>query len=108
MKPFLRPTDRARLAPVGWVSKPAGKWAGREVVVVYDPRQHQVLMVRSDPGDMTRALLGDAGFHRLAADGTQEIWMRNRPAAVEPRRTRVAAMLSRRTNEVVNIDARGL
>ena len=37
MKPFLRPTDRARLAPVGWVSKRAGLWGGREVEVVFDP-----------------------------------------------------------------------
>ncbi len=31
MKPFLRATDRARLAPAGWVSEPAGVWAGRQV-----------------------------------------------------------------------------
>ena len=37
MKPFLRPTSRARLAPVGWTSEPAGQCAGREVEVVYDP-----------------------------------------------------------------------
>jgi len=81
VKPFLRPTDRARLAPVGWVSESAGKWAGREVEVVYDPRQHQVVMLRNDPGDQTRAELAGAGFRRHAADGPQEMWVRDRSSA---------------------------
>lgn len=78
MKPFLRATDRARLAPVGWVSEPAGLWAGRQVEVVFDPRQHQIVMVRNEPGDTTRAVLAGEGFRRLAVDGQQEMWVRNR------------------------------
>lgn len=80
MKPFLRATDRARLAPVGWVSEPAGVWAGRQVEVVFDPRQHQIVMVRNEPGDRTRAVLAGEGFRRLAVDGQQEMWVRNRAA----------------------------
>ena len=80
MKPFLRPTSRARLAPVGWTSEPAGQWAGREVEVVYDPRQHQVVLCRNDPGDRTRAELAGAGYRRCASDGTQEMWVRDRTA----------------------------
>ena len=83
MKPFLRATDRARLAPVGWASEPAGVWAGRQVEVVFDPRQHQIVMVRNEPGDTTRAALAGEGFRRLAVDGQQEMWMRDRAAAVE-------------------------
>lgn len=83
MKPFLRSMDRGRLAPVGWVSEPAGVWAGREVEVVFDPRQHQILMVRNDPGDTTRATLAGEGFRRLAVDGQQEMWMRHRGEAAE-------------------------
>lgn len=89
MKPFLRATDRARLAPVGWVSEPAGEWAGRQVEVVYDPRQHQIVMVRNEPGDTTRATLAEEGFRRLAVDGHQEMWMRDRTAAVEQGHGRV-------------------
>jgi hypothetical protein len=81
VKPFLRPTSRARLAPVGWKSEPAGQWAGREVEVVYDPRQHQVVLCRNDPGDHTRAELSGAGYRRCASDGTQEMWVRDRGAA---------------------------
>ena len=86
MKPFLRPTSRARLAPVGWTSEPAGQWAGREVEVVYDPRQHQVVLCRNDPGDRTRAELAGAGYRRCASDGTQEMWVRDLAA------TRVAGI----------------
>lgn len=78
MKPFLRPTSRARLAPVGWTSEPAGQWAGREVEVVYDPRQHQIVLCRNDPGDGARAGLANAGYRRCASDGTQEMWVRDR------------------------------
>jgi hypothetical protein len=65
VKPFLRATNRARLAPVGWVAEPAGVWAGRQVEVVFDPRQHQIVMVRNEPGETTRAALAGEGFRRL-------------------------------------------
>jgi hypothetical protein len=86
VKPFLRATNRARLAPVGWVAEPAGVWAGRQVEVVFDPRQHQIVMVRNEPGETTRAALAGEGFRRLAVDGQQEMWMRDRSAAVDQAR----------------------
>ena len=84
MKPFLRPTSRARLAPVGWVSERAGEWAGREVEVVYDPTRHEVVLFRNDPGEDARADLAGAGYRRYASDGHQEMWVRDKsstPAA---------------------------
>ena len=89
MKPFLRPTDRARLAPVGWVSEPAGQWSGKEVEVVYDPHRHQVLLVRNDLGDPSRAAIADTGYRRVAVDGKQEIWVRDRVAATQARLDRL-------------------
>jgi hypothetical protein len=80
VKPFLRPTSRARLAPVGWVAERAGEWAGREVEVVYDPTQHEVVLSRNDPGDDARADLADAGYRRYASDGHQEMWVRDKPS----------------------------
>ena len=77
MKPFLRPTSRARLAPVGWVSERAGEWAGREVEVVYDPRRHEVVLFRNDPGDTARSDLAEAGYRRYASNGHQEMWVRD-------------------------------
>jgi hypothetical protein len=78
VKPFLRPTSRARLAPAGWVSERAGGWAGREVEVVYDPRRHEVVLFRNDPGDTARSDLAEAGYRRYASDGHQEMWVRER------------------------------
>ena len=106
MKPFLRPTDRARLAPVGWVAKRAGIWAGREVEIVFDPKQHQVVIVRNDPGDVIRTLLSDAGFRRLAADGKQEMWLRDRTAALETAPRRMPEILSRWTRTIAGFEGR--
>jgi hypothetical protein len=83
VRPFLRAGDRPRLAPVGWVAEPAGVWAGRQVEVVFDPRQHQIVMVRNEPGETTRAAMAGEGFRRLAVDGQQEMWMRDRANAAE-------------------------
>jgi hypothetical protein len=92
LKPFLRATDRARLAPVGWTSEPAGVWAGREVEVVYDPRQHQIVMVRNEPGDTTRVTLAGEGFRRLAVDGQQEMWVRDHATLAEQLQSRVVSI----------------
>lgn len=106
MKPFLRATDRARLAPVGWVAEPAGMWAGRQVEVVFDPRQHQIVMVRNEPGETTRAALAGEGFRRLAVDGQQEMWMRDRSAAVDQARTHAATIQT--SPKVASHGGRGL
>ncbi|HEY9555791.1 MAG TPA: hypothetical protein VIR58_03590 [Acidimicrobiales bacterium] len=108
MKPFLRPSNRARLAPVGWTSEPAGEWAGRDVEVVFDPRQHQIVMARNDPGDTTRAGLAAEGFRRLAVDGRQEMWMRDRAASAEQTAARVADVGVEATASVGGIGGRGL
>lgn len=106
MKPFLRATDRARLAPVGWVSEPAGVWAGRQVEVVFDPRQHQIVMVRNEPGDRTRAALAGEGFRRLAVDGQQEMWTRDHADAAEQVQGRVVAIHAK--NRAAQLEGRGL
>lgn len=67
-------------------------WAGREVEVVYDPRQHQIVMVRNEPGDTTRVTLAGEGFRRLAVDGQQEMWVRDRATVAEQRQGRVVSI----------------
>lgn len=108
MKPFLRPTDRARIAPVGWASEPAGVWAGRQVEVVFDPRRHQIVMVRGEPGEMTRVALAVEGFRRLAVDGRQEMWVRDYATAVEQHAAQVTAIGPTTTPQVAGIEGRGL
>ena len=95
MKPFLRATDRGKLAPVGWVSEPAGQWAGREVDVVYDPRRHDVLLVRNDPGENAREGFREIGYRRVAIDGQNEMWVRDRLAVVASRMDQVERSLGR-------------
>lgn len=95
MKPFMRPTDRARLAPVGWISEPAGLWAGKEVEVVYDPRRHQVVLLRNDPGDPTRTAIAENGYRRVAVDGPQEMWVRDKVDLTQARLDRLQRGMSR-------------
>ena len=56
---------------------------GREVEVVFDPSQHQIVLLRNAPSDPTRMVLADQGFRRLAVDGSQEMWMRSLGTAPE-------------------------
>lgn len=108
MKPFLRPSDRARLAPVGWVAENTGVWAGREVEVVFDPRRHEIAIVRNDPGDTTRAALASGGYRRLAVDGRQEMWLRDRTGAVEQSPERATAIEGSSTAKGAGTEGRGL
>lgn len=89
MRPFLRPTERGRLAPVGWAAEPAGQWAGKEVEIVYDPQRHQVLLLRDEPGDATRTAIAGTGYRRIAVVDKQEMWVRDRPAATQERLDRL-------------------
>lgn len=95
MKPFLRATDRGKLAPVGWVSEPAGQWAGKEVDVVYDPRRHDVAFVRGDTGDEVRKGFQGVGYRRVSIDGTNEMWVRDRVEVVTAAMDRVQHQFGR-------------
>lgn len=104
MKPFMRPTDRGRLAPVGWVSEPAGLWAGKEVEVVYDPRRHQVVLVRNDPGDPARAAIAENGYRRVAVDGPQEMWVRDKVEVAQRRLDRLQRGVSRERAVAIGLE----
>lgn len=95
MKPFLRPTDRGRLAPVGWVSEPAGSWRGKEFEVVYDARRHDVMFLRGDIADDTRRGFRQVGYRPVAIDGSNEMWVRDRLAVVAAAMDRVERDLTR-------------
>ena len=79
MRPFLRRTDQPAIAPAGWTAEPGGTWAGHEVEVIYDPRRHDLVRLHY-AGDRERAVLGTAGYRRVAQDEYQELWARDRVA----------------------------
>ena len=84
-------------------------WAGRQVEVVFDPRQHQIVMVRNEPGDRTRATLAGEGFRRLAVDGQQEMWTRDRATAAEPVNGRAVALKAApEAPRALGLEGRGL
>jgi hypothetical protein len=96
LRPFLRPTDRGKLAPVGWVSQPAGVWAGREVDVVYDPRRHTIILLRNQQLAEAKAQsFRDLGYERVDGDGHNELWARDRVAAARARLERADQRVGR-------------
>jgi len=107
VRPFLRRCDRGRLAPVGWVSEPAGEWAGRQVEVVYDPERHQIAIIRNETSDAARALLAGAGFRRRAADRVQEMWVRTRPVETDQEPASMASVHSLPARRPIAAEGRG-
>ena len=108
MKPFLRATDRGRLAPVGWISEPAGVWGGKEVDVVYDPRRHDVMFTRSKVSDHVQRGFREVGYRRTAVDGSNEMWVRDRLAVISTAMDRVERQLAREQQAQISIGGRGL
>lgn len=88
MKPFLRPATpfgiTAKPTPDGWDSRTIGRWRGRPVEVVFDPRENDVALVQTRTPAVTAALV-NAGWQRCGRDGRQEWWIRDRVAAARTR-----------------------
>lgn len=104
MKPFLRPVDRARLAPVGWVSESAGQWTGREVEVVYDPQRHDVTFLRHQVSDDVRQGFRDIGYSRAAVDSDCEMWVRDRRQTLDNALERVDRHLTRAPERTTSVE----
>lgn len=99
MKPFLRRADRGQLAPVGWVSQPAGLWGGQPVDIVYDPDRHDCLLTRTAMPEHLRAGFAGAGYRRVATDnggGGQELWVRDRADAARAALARLDHTVAKR------------
>lgn len=96
MEPFLRRATPvgalAKPAPEGWTVEPAGRWRGRRVEVVFDPRRHDVLLHRGAVAPTIATALADMGWQRRGVDGPNEWWTRDRVLVA---RNRVAAHTGR-------------
>lgn len=95
MEPFLRPATpfgaTAKPTPDGWTSVTIGRWNGRPAEVVYDPRRHDVTVVRGRVPGMD-AVLANAGWTMRGSDDASEWWMRDRVAHAGFRLDRHAAI----------------
>jgi hypothetical protein len=81
MNPVLRPLGSDGPTPGGWRAEPAGRWAGRDVEVVYDPRRHDVMVATNGLPERQWEAFRAAGFELIDVAGRDELWIRDRVAA---------------------------
>lgn len=88
-QPYLRPAtedpDAAKPVPEGWVSEPAGRWRGRHVDVVYNPRRYDITFLRGEMPAKVTAGMRASGFELRSVDGPTQWWVRDRVAAARNR-----------------------
>ena len=69
MNPYLRPLDTNAPLPDGWTTEQVGQWQEHEVELVYDPRRHDVMLVRGPAADDADRRLAQIGYEFVATDG---------------------------------------
>lgn len=86
MDPYLRPAptddEVSPPCPPGHTAQPAGLWSGEHQEVVYDPRRHDVCFMRGGLGADVDDGLRSTGWEPTANDGTSQLWVRDRAAAM--------------------------
>lgn len=83
--PYLRPAPPqgapSLTCPEGWSAEPAGLWNGTHMEVVFNPRRHDVLIVRGRMSHPAEAALPSVGyFESDAAEGVR-MFVRDRMVA---------------------------
>lgn len=85
MDPYLRPAspddDHPAPCPPGHVAESAGIWGDGHKEVVYDPSQHDVLVVRGRIGEVIDHGLSVTGWERQIESDSAQLWIRDRAAA---------------------------
>ena len=100
-EPYLRPAGPESAppapCPAGYEAEPAGVWHGKAMEVVYDPRRHDVALLRGGVSAKVRDGLVDSGWRHQLTDGANQMWTRDRTELVRSRLQRVpsAPKLSR-------------
>lgn len=81
-EPYLRPAPPEGAPPLpcppGWAAEPAGLWDGRHQEVVYNPRRHDVLIVRGDLSPNVEASLPAIGYAEARSSKGARMWVRDR------------------------------
>lgn len=89
MNPVLRPLGGDGPIPEGWRAEPAGRWAGRDAEIVYDPRRHDVLVATNGLPERQCEAFRAAGFELIERAGRDELWIRHRVAVARAGLARV-------------------
>lgn len=89
MNPVLRALGDDGPTPEGWRAEPAGRWAGRDVEIVYDPRRHDVLVATNGLPERQWEAFRAAGFELIDVAGRDELWIRDRVAVARAGLARV-------------------
>ena len=84
VEPYLRPAPPEGAAPLpcppGWTAEPAGIWDGRHQEVVYNPRRHDVLIVRGALSPAVESSLPAIGWAEARSSDDARMWVRDRAA----------------------------
>jgi hypothetical protein len=82
--PYLRPAPPegtpSPTCPQGWVAEPIGRWDGQFREVVYQPRRHDILIVRGPPSPKVEGALPGTGWAQAHATDGARMWVRDRLA----------------------------
>src|SRR3546814_19841378 len=82
--PYLQPAlpegTPSPPCPPGWVAEPIGRWDGRPQEVVYQPRRHDILIVRGAPSPKIEGTLPDTGWTHAHTTHSARLWVRARGA----------------------------
>lgn len=83
--PYLRPAPPegapSLRCPDGWAAEPAGLWHGTHMEVVYNPRRHDVVLVRGHLSASAESALPSVGYVEADAAEGVRMFVRDRSAA---------------------------
>lgn len=104
-EPFMRPAppegSPSAPCPPGWTSERAGLWDGQHQEVVFNPRRHDVLIVRGGLSTNVESTLPSIGWTQARSTDGARMWVRDRLAMTRAaldrleQRPRVARELGR-------------
>ena len=94
-EPYLRPAapdgQPGPPCPPGHEAQAAGVWRGKQMDVVYDPRRHDVALIRGGLSVPAREGLAKTGWRLRMKDGDSEMWTRDRMVVARTRLERAVS-----------------
>ena len=82
--PYLRPAppegELGPACPPGWVAESVGRWDGHPQEIVYQPRRHDILIVRGEPSPKIESALPGTGWAQTHETDGARLWVRDRVA----------------------------